>query len=456
MERRQEILYSSENLLVRKSKGLDPDRWVVTFDHYGITGHFDRPGFAEEFLAARGISFLTVLGRGNDWYQYPDIHDALAAARAVTFGRSRVMTYGSSMGGYAAIRFADMLGAHACLAVSPQYSVDRRKVPFEWRWPHDGDRIVWRPELDGVIRCAANPVIIHDPHGEDGLHVHLIARDIACQPIALPHSAHPATTYLQSIGALSDLVLAILHDRFDLAAFTHALDAPRKNDPVYLCELARRQPVWRPELGIALARRALERAPNTDLMFHVLASKLVEAGRYREALPLHARAAELSGDLLCYALPHAWALAQSGDIAAALTRVGQLAVRHPDDAYVHHVLGRLLATSQRRREAVAMARYVCRLSPDDPFYRAVLIDYRRTRLRRWVRRLWQLAGKLRDRLAAPGPRDSSSHGGRALAAGVDRKNASPPAHSPIREEAGARDRQPEQEPCLGLSGGTEC
>lgn len=404
MEHRLEILYASENLLVRQRAGPDPDRWIVTFDHYGITGSFDRPGFAEEFLAARNISVVTILGRGNDWYQYPDMHDALAAARAVTLGRRRVMTYGSSMGGYAAIRFADALGAQACLAISPQYSIDRRKVPFERRWWRDAERIVWRADLDGAIRCSADPVIVHDPRGEDGLHARLIARDIPCRRIALPYCAHPATTYLQSIGGLSDLVLATLDGRFDLAAFSRALDAPRKTNPVYLCELARRQPAWRPKLGIALARLAVARAPGVDLMAHILASKLAEAGRHAEALSHHSRACELSGDILCYAVPHALALVQSGDVAAALARLRQLAARHPDDGAVRQVLDHLLATSQRRKEAVALARHACRQSPRDPFYRAILAHHRRDWLRRSRRGFAYLAGKLRDRLrraAAP-------------------------------------------------------
>ncbi len=398
MEQRHDIIFASHNLLVRKRPARDTRNWVVTFDHHGITGRFDRPGFAEEFLAARGMSMLTFLGRGNDWYQYPEMGAALAVARAAMLGRGRVMTYGSSMGGYAAIRFADALGAHACLAISPQYSIDPAKVPFERRWRHDAQRIVWRRELDGPIRCEARPVIIHDPIGEDGLHVRRIEAEIACDTIALPYIAHPGTTYLQSIGALAELVPAILEGSFDPAEAAPRLRRLRKRDPVYLSELARRQPAWRPALGIALARQAVDRAPGVDLMLHVLASKLSAAGRHGEALGFHRKACELSGDILCYALPHALALAGAGDGEAALTRLRGLAVRHPGEAHLHHALAHILWTMGRRGEALAVARHVVRLAPRDPFYRAVLFEYRWPRLRFQAARAVRLLRGLRRRL----------------------------------------------------------
>ncbi|KQX25447.1 hypothetical protein ASD39_11695 [Sphingomonas sp. Root50] len=391
-------MYASENLLVRQRPSHRPDLLVVTFDHYGITGRFDRPGFAEDFLASRGISVLTFLGRGNDWYQYPDMRDALAAARTVAAGRRRVMTYGSSMGGYAAIRFADALGAQACLALSPQYSLDPRKVPFERRWGDDANRIAWRPELDGTIRCAADPVIVYDPASSDGAHVRLIEADIACRGIALPYTAHPATTFLQSIGALAGLIGDMLDGTFDLAAAARSLDAPRKNDPIYLSELARRQPAWRPRLGVALAQRAADRSPGTDLLLHILASKLAAAGRYAEALPAHARARRLSGDIPCYALPHAHTLAQSGDLAGALALARQLAARHPGDAHIHHFLSHMLWRTKQRRKAVAVAKQAFRLSPHDPFFRSVLNQYRWSRLRLRARWAMRFADSLREQL----------------------------------------------------------
>lgn len=369
-------IYRSDTLLVRKRDGLCRKRWVVTFDHYGITGTFDRPGFGEEFLASRGISLITVLGRGNDWYQYPDIAAALAAARSALLRADRVITYGSSMGGYAAIRFADALGAHGCIAISPQYSNDPAKVPFESRWPEDARRIDWRGESPRPIRCAADPVIVYDPSIEDGEHVRRIACDMRCRALPIRHAAHPATSFLGSTGLLPDLILSVLDGSFALSPFRRRAMAARKTDPVYLCEIARRQPAWRPRLGIALARRAVARAPGIDLVHHVLACRLAQAGHVTEALASHARASELSADFWAYALPYALALAEAGDRSAALALGRRIAANHPGLAHVQHVLGHLLWLSGRKREALHAAAQAVRLAPRNAFYRAVLRRYR--------------------------------------------------------------------------------
>src|SRR5690606_30202022 len=139
-------------------------------DNYGIGHGFDRPGFGEEFLRNAGISAIHVMGVREDWYQYPEMPAAMQAVRQATAGAERVMTYGSSMGGYAALRFADAAGANAVLAISPQYSIDPKKMPFETRWHQESQRIQWRPEIDGRIVCDSYPVIVFDPI-EDGCQV---------------------------------------------------------------------------------------------------------------------------------------------------------------------------------------------------------------------------------------------------------------------------------------------
>ena len=81
------------------------------------------------------------------------------AARAAVPEGARVMTYGSSMGGYAALRFARALRADAILALSPQYSIDPAVVPWEDRWRQDGARIAWLPALAGPLDPNVRPLI---------------------------------------------------------------------------------------------------------------------------------------------------------------------------------------------------------------------------------------------------------------------------------------------------------
>ena len=53
---------------------------VVTFSSYVNRRDLDRPGFGEAFLLKYGIDAVHLICRGNEWFQYDDIYDALDAA----------------------------------------------------------------------------------------------------------------------------------------------------------------------------------------------------------------------------------------------------------------------------------------------------------------------------------------------------------------------------------------
>lgn len=231
-------LFRSRNLLVRSRPAADTSRWVIAFDSFTDSGFAgtgllagtglgaiksERRAFGEDYLVSRDISVISVLGRDNRWYQYPEMQQALSRIAAATRGAGRVVAYGSSMGGYAAARFADALNADTVLALSPQYSCDPGKVPFEQRWRWHTRRIRWRPELDGPIRSRARTYVAFDPHiSSDARHAALIARDAGCDLIEVPDGGHPVAAQLNQLGLLTGMIPDILAGTFDVAAFRDA------------------------------------------------------------------------------------------------------------------------------------------------------------------------------------------------------------------------------------------
>ena len=312
-----EELYRSDSVVVRRVSAEDRTRWVVTFDNFGIGAGFNRSGFGEAFFRSRGISAIHVLGRSDDWYQYDDMPLALKAVRVAVAGSDRVMTYGSSMGGYAAIRFADRLGANAVLALSPQYSIDPAKTPFDDRWNQDSHRIKWLPEIDGPVVCQCRPVIVFDPKSRDGSHVLRLSKDIQITGIPLPYSGHPATTYLQEANLLEPMILAVLDDTLDPHAAQAEARRTRKTNMAYLNELTRIQPPHRKRMGLRLARHAFELAADNPNAMWGLANQLVSAGHHGEARALFGQALSLAGRLPTLLTDYANGLVAAGDIGAA-------------------------------------------------------------------------------------------------------------------------------------------
>ena len=151
-------IYRSADLLVRPRIGYESPFCVVTFDSFTDRRTLDREGFGEAFLASRAVNAIHVLSRDNDWYLLPDIELALDAAAKAAASFDRVSAYGSSMGAYAAIRLGGLAGASTAIALSPQFSIDPRLVPFEDRWDPDARRLNFEIErrlaLKGFVASA--------------------------------------------------------------------------------------------------------------------------------------------------------------------------------------------------------------------------------------------------------------------------------------------------------------
>lgn len=370
-------LFRSDNVVVRSVPASDASRWVVTFDNYGIGHGFDRPGFGQEFLRSAGISAIHVMGVREDWYQYPDMAAAMQAVRQAVSGAERVMTYGSSMGGYAALRFADAAGANAVLALSPQYSIDPRKTPFEQRWLQDSQRIRWLPEIDGRIACRARPVVVFDPSKEDGRHIALIQRDIDIVPIRLHHVSHPATTYLGEVGVLKELVLQTLSGELEAATFALKARRLRRTSGVYVATLALSQPPHRRELALSLAQRSVEVSPGNPLASSALAILLSREGRHDEAV------AQFEGILSAtnrdpnYLVPYTEALLAGGRYPEARAHAREAVEAMPHLAHLHAWESTLLWASSENAAAVIALERAIALDPKRKRYRNLMRTYRR-------------------------------------------------------------------------------
>jgi len=369
-------LFRSDNVVVRSVPASDLSRWVVTFDNYGIGHGFDRHGFGEEFLRNAGVSAIHVMGAREDWYQYPEMAAAMQAVRQATIGAERVMTYGSSMGGYAALRFADAAGANAVLAISPQYSINPQKAPFETRWQQDSQRIRWLPDVDGVLKVAAKPVIVFDPCGDDLLHVNLIEEAIAIERIMLPHCGHPSTTFLGEVGLLGSLVLQVLEGTLDADGVRREARRRRRTSSIHHMLLANLQPQRRIEWGLKLARKSLELAPHNPGAMTSLATHLSRMGRHEEALVLYEAAMVRSNRDPTYLVAYADGLVASGRAREAILVADEAVRKLPASAHLWYWLSVIQWAADDREGAIAAIEGAIRLHPESTVYRLTQDSYR--------------------------------------------------------------------------------
>ncbi len=266
---------------------------VVTFDSLAHDLRLDRPGFGEGWLAQLGYDAVHVVASANDWYQHPEMGALCAAVREEAAGRVRTVTYGSSMGGYAAVRFAGRVGAATAVAISPQFSIDPARVGFDDRWRDHGVRLefLWDEPVaaDGLERAY----VFYDPADLDRRHVEALAEHYPVRAIPIRHAGHPAGAYLAEAGLLAPTVLAMIEDRFDPEGFPQVLREARRRSGQYHFTLAHRQAKRRLPTALRLSAEAVRLSPFVGPYTGLHGRLLAEAGELDEAERLLRRAMEL-------------------------------------------------------------------------------------------------------------------------------------------------------------------
>jgi hypothetical protein len=210
------------------------DILVVTF-----TGRDHKPpaaaGAGQGFFEKSGLSALHFISKANHWWQTPEFVPALKLARlyALQQGFKEIVTYGSSMGGYAALLATGALKADRAVVSVPQFSVDPAKVPWEDRWIKDQRRITYLNDDMPAMIGETDVIVFSDPLYEpDQQHVDLIA---ACRPvkqIRVAFAEHDVSRILAETDLLSSTTLAAIRGTIDPHAFVRSMRAARKTSPL--------------------------------------------------------------------------------------------------------------------------------------------------------------------------------------------------------------------------------
>lgn len=104
---------------------------IVSFTGVGAVERDNGSFFGEPLAKALNIPFIGLVARTESWYLEDGIDDALSASRDVTNrvqaaspAPLKVIGYGVSMGGYAAVKYSRTLDFDAIIALAPILSID--------------------------------------------------------------------------------------------------------------------------------------------------------------------------------------------------------------------------------------------------------------------------------------------------------------------------------------------
>ncbi len=139
---------------------------VVTFENADQPKRPRLDGMREpwglDFLIRRGYSVLGIKPKSVDWYRGADLH---AFFRSYSFkifilSFNRVVLYGSSMGGFAALSFAEVCPDPIVIAFNPQSTLNMELVPWETRYP-EGRAQDWTGDFVDGRHGAANAKTVY-------------------------------------------------------------------------------------------------------------------------------------------------------------------------------------------------------------------------------------------------------------------------------------------------------
>lgn len=310
------------------------DCLIYTFTPF-MFSDINKDGFGVKFLFADGYDVVSFKCVRDSWFQNLPIR---AIEMAAKIGRKykRVVTYGSSMGGFAAIAFADLLSATDVIAISPQYSI---RDEFDKRWSRQAAVISdWAFEIhDGACKNCHVTLLYDDFHRPDTLQVEKIIQKLNApklHQLRVPFSGHPAGHLLSDTKQLSSIIRAILNRDENI-------------NVEYVWSKIRNLPQYIFRLGCYAAER----------------------GRVKLALLCFFRVVLLDSKSEYYKNHLAAYLIRVGGLNDALERGGGSAARVLDNADFRHHLSVLLNQAGQVQAAIDHSRRAVELAPDRADFR---------------------------------------------------------------------------------------
>lgn len=227
----------SDNLVIDYFFNSAPSKILVISFTERTNRALDGYGFGGNFLSNRDIDFISIKSSVDSWYSNltPEVLSTVRAFMLrIKSSYERVITYGSSMGGYAAMKYAKELQANRVIAISPIYSI---LLDWEDRWNDDIERFNVREMcLKQDFSSHIEYIMLFDSFDKDSRHALLFKENIggSCKLIAYPFSGHPSSYFLAEVGLLKTLVIDLMNCENNDSVLTHVPIRERRLSESYL------------------------------------------------------------------------------------------------------------------------------------------------------------------------------------------------------------------------------
>lgn len=282
------------NIFTGKDLSLDVynpghDKSIITFEPRGRAGSEGSTlkfgsGFGKGKFIDLGFNEFIIKINRNHWYQTPEIFHIANIIKELSNGRD-LITYGGSMGGFAAINFSPLLGAHKFIALSPLYDIEVGNKINDRRWESDAINIEFKYNFIKRGDCAdSKGLLFYCKDSIDAEHAKFIELKTKSTIIPLDYGGHPCSFYLNDTYKIKNIIKEYCNDAFSLKEFYSvvAINTPDTHYPYQRLALEKKK---NGDLlgAIKLLEVAAEKKTATAATFNILGNLLYNKGDLEKA-----------------------------------------------------------------------------------------------------------------------------------------------------------------------------
>lgn len=187
---------------------------------------------AEKSLIKYQYNIIGVMPKQKSWFPQASMIELAKAISPILEGFKNIVGYGGSMGGYAAIKYSNLLNMNRVIAFVPQYSIDPEHVE-DRRYAEFFDSVANKDMQiqPQDVDSAREYVIVYDPYFSIDREHYLKIKELlpSLHTIHLPFTGHEALSVLASSSLLHDF---IEHD-FDEIYFYQQVRKVKKQSKFY-------------------------------------------------------------------------------------------------------------------------------------------------------------------------------------------------------------------------------
>jgi hypothetical protein len=289
------IAFENEDIKAIFHRG-SSDFLVVTFGDL-LSPANGKSFFADSVMQKKDLNCLGFMSKHPNWYPEQSMQLAISSIASVLLKFPKVITYGGSMGGYAAIKYSALLNASAVLALCPQWTID----PTECDGMNPGYRSFFKESMKGMgIKqkdISGKVFLFYDPgHKEDAYHgsrIRTIYKN--CCYIPMRSIEHHVTRVLAGSENLNLLIRsALIDDQGNISSIASKLrrSSARRSKTV-LFKSVTKHPLLLHKITFESKNLTFLNTTEIESIYSSLLDRLIKLNRHNESIECIERLVEL-------------------------------------------------------------------------------------------------------------------------------------------------------------------